>query len=184
MIVPLVNTAEDARDAVRFARYPPQGVRGVGGLLPHLGFAATRSEYVEKANKEILVGIIIETKQAIENVEEILAVEGLDLVLLGGVDLQMSMGFPPTLWSEGAEFQAAVGKLRAACVLRGIPLGILCPDASTVKHRIEDGFQCIGVATDAQLLLTYAGMQAAIARGEDTAQRTSGWVDQLKGLGL
>lgn len=182
VIVPLVNTAEEARDAVRFARFPPQGERGVGGLLPHLSYAATRSEYVEKANREILVGIIIETKQAIENVEEILGVEGIDLVLLGGVDLQMSMGLPPTLWSEGAEFQDAIRKLRDACVRRGLPLGILCPDAGSVKQRVADGFQWIGVSNDANLLLMCAGTQAAIARGEDPS--STGWVDHLKGLGL
>ncbi len=181
IIVPLVNNAQDAQDAVRFARFPPDGVRGVGGLIPHLSFGSSREDYISNANKEILIGIIIETKSAIENLEEILDVPGIDLVLLGGVDLQMTLGLPPTLWSNEPEFQSAVYKLRHACEKRGIPMGILCPDSSSVKQRISDGFQWIGIGNDASLLLSSAGREADIARG---GSGEGDWWGSLKGIGL
>lgn len=181
VIVPLVSTAQEARDIVSFSRFPPLGVRGVGGLLPHLSFSSSRSEYITHANKEIIVGIIIETKTAIENIDSILSVEGIDLVLLGGVDLQMTMGLPPTLWSDEPEFLNAVKILKEACLKYKIPLGILCPDAGSAQKRVEEGFEWIGVGNDASLLLSFAGQQADIARGGSGVGNLG---DSLKGLGL
>lgn len=160
ILVPLVNTEEEARAVVRFARYPPDGDRGVGGLLPHLGYGATRSEYTREANQQVLVAIQIETKQAIDNLDAILSVPGLDVIFIGPNDLHISYGLQPRYWSEEPAFREAVNKVLAACKARGLATGTLCADAATAKDRIADGFTFVGVGSDAGLLLRFAGLQA------------------------
>jgi 4-hydroxy-2-oxoheptanedioate aldolase len=183
IVVPMVNTAEEARKVVRFARFPPLGDRGVGGFLPHIGFAATRAEYVANANSQILVAIQIETKQAVDNIDAILQVEGIDVVFVGPSDLHMSLGLPLKSWSDEPSFQAAIQTVKDACAKRGLPLGIYSRDAAGARKRIEEeGFRFVGIGSDAMALLTRAGDEASVARGE--APPAAGWADTFKGVGL
>ena len=154
VIVPMINTAEDAANAVRFARYPPQGERGAGGIVPHFGFGTTSHiEYVQNANAEILVAIQIETQAAIENIDSILDTPGIDLVFIGPFDLHISLGLPPGLWSESTVFRAAVDRVIAACKRRGLPFGTLTPSAEGAKNRLIDGFTFLGMGSDIAHLL-------------------------------
>ncbi len=149
IIVPMVNTEQQAKKVVQFSRYPPQGERGAGGLTPHLGFGLTNhADYVPQANDEILVAIQIETAESVENIEEIVQVEGLDMVFIGPFDLHISLNLAPTLWSDSPIFQNAVAKVKAACKKANIPLGTLAPNAENAKLRQAEGFQFIGVGTD------------------------------------
>jgi len=149
IVVPMVNTAEDAANIVRFARYPPLGERGGSGVHPHYGFGLTdHAEYIRKANPEILVSIQIETKQAVENIDSILATPGIDMIFLGPMDLHLSLGLNPTLWSEDPTFQAAVKRIHEACRKQNIPLGTISLNAEGARARIADGFTFIGVGTD------------------------------------
>jgi 4-hydroxy-2-oxoheptanedioate aldolase len=154
VIVPMIGTAEDAAAAVRFARYPPQGERGAGGLVPHLNFGVTNhAEYVQHANDEILVALQIETQEAVENIEAILDTPGVDLVFIGPFDLHISLGLPPALWSDLPEFQTAVHKVLAACRQRGIPYGTLTLNAEGAKERLAEGFTLLGMGSDLMHLL-------------------------------
>lgn len=149
IIVPMVNTAQEVKDVIRFSRYPPLGERGAGGLTPHLGFGLTNhAEYVPQANAEIMVSIQIETAEAIENIEEIVQVQGLDMVFIGPFDLHISLNLQPTLWSDAPEFLNAVAKVKAACQKANIPLGTLSPNAEGAKLRQAEGFQFLGVGAD------------------------------------
>jgi 2-keto-3-deoxy-L-rhamnonate aldolase RhmA len=149
IIVPMVNTAQDAADVVRFARYPPEGERGGGGLAPQYGFGITNHpEYIREANREILVTIQIETQEAVENIDSILDTPGIDLVFIGPFDLHISLGLPPSLWSDQPTFQAAVAKVIAACQKRNLPYGTLTPNADGANARIAQGFRFIGLGTD------------------------------------
>jgi 2-keto-3-deoxy-L-rhamnonate aldolase RhmA len=149
VIVPMINTAEDAAQAVRFARYPPLGERGAGGITPHLGFGTTSHiEYVNNANREILVSVQIETQTAVENIDSILETVGIDLVFIGPFDLHISLGLPPGLWSDLPEFQAAIHKVINACKQRGIPYGTLTPNAEGAKARLAEGFTLLGMGSD------------------------------------
>jgi 2-keto-3-deoxy-L-rhamnonate aldolase RhmA len=168
VIVPMINTAEDAANAVRFARYPPLGDRGAGGLTPHFGFGTTSHiEYVQNANHEILVAIQIETQAAVENIDSILDTPGIDLVFIGPFDLHISLGLPPGLWSESTVFRAAVDRVIAACKQRGLPYGTLTPNADGAKNRLADGFTFLGIGSDIAHLLVaintqYAQLRAAL----------------------
>eukprot|EP00026_Physarum_polycephalum_P012508 Phypoly_transcript_12828.p1 GENE.Phypoly_transcript_12828~~Phypoly_transcript_12828.p1 ORF type:complete len:272 (+),score=44.48 Phypoly_transcript_12828:123-818(+) len=181
IIVPMVNTAEDAQKVIQFARFPPLGIRGVGGLLPHLGFGATRADYVDNANREVLVAVQIETKQAVENVDAILGTPGIDVAFVGPSDLHMSLGLKAALWSDEQLFLEAFRKVKEACTKHGVPLGLYSKDGATARERVEkDGVQFAGFGGDGSFLLNEAGAQAAEARGEQVQK--SGYVDMFKGL--
>ena len=167
---------------IRFARYPPLGERGIGGLLPHLGFGATRADYVTHANREILVAIQIETKQAVENVDAILQVGGIDVAFVGPSDLHMSLGLTPALWSNEKLFLEAFRKVKEACAKHGVPLGLYCRDGPTAKAKMEEeGLKFVGFGADFAFLLNHAGAQAAEARGEKVSP--NGYMEMYKGLG-
>ena len=160
IIVPMIHNAEEVRSAVRYARFPPDGERGAGGLAPHLGFGVSRPEYLRRANAEILVGIQIETREALEDIDRILDVPGVDLCFIGPNDLHMALGFPPAFWSGEPRFLEAVSRVKAACARRGIPLGTLNRDAAAARTRLDEGFSFLGLGSDLHFLLTFAGMQA------------------------
>lgn len=154
VIVPMINTAADAANVVRYARYPPLGQRGAGGFLPHYSFGTTSHvEYVKNANSEILVSIQIETKEAVENIDSILDTPGIDLIFIGTYDLHVSLGLAPTLWSDDPTFLTAVNKVMSACKQRNLPYGTLAPDGEGVKHRLEKGFTLVSMGTDMGQLL-------------------------------
>lgn len=154
VLVPMISTPEAAADVVRFSRYPPLGERGAGGVTPHLGFGLTSApEYVKNANGEILVAIQIETVQAVENIDSILDVPGIDMVFIGPNDLHVSLGLGSTLWSDNPTFQAAVQKIISSCRSHGVPYGTLSPDADGAKARLADGFNFVGMGSDLRLML-------------------------------
>ena len=154
IVVPMVSTAEDATNIVRWSRYPPVGERGAGGLLRALTFGTTNSaEYLANANDEILVGIQIETREAVDNIEAILDVPGLDMVFIGPNDLHLSLGLTPSLWSDQPGFVEATNKVISAAQRRGMPLGTLVYDAEGAKARLAQGFTFIGLDSEISQLL-------------------------------
>ena len=159
IIAPMINTAREAADVVKFAKYPPEGQRGIGGLFPHLSYGVRRADYLVDANRETFVGIQIETKEGSDNIEEILDVKGIDLVFIGPNDLHQSLGLKAQFWSNEPLFQEKVQKVIKACKDRNIPYGTLCPDAAQAKNRQKEGFTFIGLGTDTSFLLSGAGRQ-------------------------
>lgn len=164
VIVPMVHDADEVRAAVRHARFPPEGERGAGGLGPHLGFGVSRPEYVREANRQILVGVQIETAAALENLNAILDVPGVDLCFLGPNDLHLALGCAPRFWSAEPAFTRAVARIAAACAARRIPLGTLCKDAASAQARIDEGFTFVGLGSDAHFMLTHGGAEAGALR--------------------
>lgn len=90
--VPYVNTREEAENAIKFLKYPPYGVRGIAGSPRAAGYGINKDSYLQRANDENLVMVAIETPTAVENLDEILKVEGLDGIFIGPMDLCCSMG--------------------------------------------------------------------------------------------
>jgi 4-hydroxy-2-oxoheptanedioate aldolase len=166
ILVPMIETAEQAADAVRFARYPPLGERGAGAPLPHYSFGTTsQAEYIQNANGEILVAVQIETRAAVENIDAIVSVPGIDLIFIGPFDLHVSLGLPPTLWSDQPVFLAAIQNVVEACRQRGLPYGTLAPNGDGVKARIADGFTFIGMGSDINHMLAALHAQRKAAEG-------------------
>jgi 2-keto-3-deoxy-L-rhamnonate aldolase RhmA len=180
IVVPMVHGADEVREAVRHARFPPEGERGAGGLLPHLGFGVSRPEYVARANAQILVGVQIETRAAVEDAAAILAVPGVDLCFIGPNDLHLALGLPARFWSEEPAFVAAVARVRAAAAERRIPLGTLCRDAASARARIAEGFTFVGLGSDVHFMLEHAGREAGALLG---LPAPPSWCDLVGGLG-
>ena len=164
VIVPLVNTAEEPRRAVAAAKYPPVGVRGFsfGRMNDH---GMNFDEYSAKANDNISVVVMVESKEAVANIDAILAVDGVDGVFIGPYDLSGSYGMPGQTGHElvTRACQAVV----AACSKAGKAAGlhVVNPTQGNIAKAIGDGFTFIGLGVDT-VFLDQAGRAAlAVARG-------------------
>lgn len=149
IIVPQINTAEQAREAVAMARYAPLGRRGVGLARAH-GYGRRFGEYLESANDEITVVVQAEHIEAVANIDEIAAVEGVDAVLVGPFDLSASLGKTGQL--DDPEVVSAIAAVTAACLSAGKPLGIFGVDAAAVRAHRDAGYTLIAAGIDTLLL--------------------------------
>lgn len=152
VIVPWVSSKEDAVKSVRYCRYPPEGLRGVAPGRAARAWNVTPNEYLEIANDEIMVIIQIEREEAVNNIEEIVSVEGVDATLIGPMDLSASMGL------KGKPFDPkvvrAMRKVVEACRSAGVAPGIAFGKSiEHINNLIEQGFRFIGVGLDTDFLL-------------------------------
>ena len=161
LIVPQVNTAAEAADVVRFARYAPTGTRGVGLARAH-GYGARFQEYVENANDQIAVIIQAEHAEAVDNIETIVQVEGIDAVLLGPYDLAASLGKMGQV--DDPLVTDAIDHITRTCQQAGLPLGIFGVTADAVAPYVEQGYTLIVGGVDALLLGTAASRMAKALR--------------------
>jgi 4-hydroxy-2-oxoheptanedioate aldolase len=156
IVVPMVNSREEALAAVAAAKYPPAGNRSVGGSVHALNFAATANDYYAHADEEILVVLQCEHIQAVEDAEAIFSVPGIDAIFVGPNDLAASMrskdGKPPS----AEETTRAMKHILETCKKHKVPAGLHCGTAEEVLHRIEEGWQFIAVASELRLMLNAA----------------------------
>jgi 4-hydroxy-2-oxoheptanedioate aldolase len=166
VVVPMVNTREEAQRAVEFSKYPPLGARSIGGAFGPYGFGITDwSDYAQTANDEIIVTVQIESAQALENLEDILSVPGIDVAFVGPNDLHAQLGLTPS--SDGAEpeFMAALERIKAGARQHHVALGIFSSNGEAAAERVRQGFQMISVTTDVSSLITEARRNLRVARG-------------------
>ena len=153
LIVPQVNTAEQATAVVRAAKYPPQGARSVGLARAH-GYGATFTEYVQSANDITAIIVQIEHVDAVRNIDSILNVSGLDAAFVGPFDLSAS--FNKIGQITDPEVQGAITRVRAACLSRRIPIGIFAPNLERANAVLNEGYTFLAVSADIALLSTAA----------------------------
>lgn len=149
VVVPMVNTAQQARAIVSFCKYPPLGSRGVG-IVRAQGYGLAFQDYVAQANQSTAVIVQIEHISAVENIEAILAVPGVDAAFVGPYDLSGSMGRLGQV--DHIDVLAAIEGVRYACERAGMPLGIFVSSAAAAKPYLEKGFSLVAVGIDALLL--------------------------------
>jgi 2-keto-3-deoxy-L-rhamnonate aldolase RhmA len=145
VIAPLVESAEQARAIVAAARFPPDGARSGGGVRPLKDFVA----YVERARRETIVGVMIETRAGVERASEIAAVEGVDFVFIGMGDLSLSLDEFP---APGPRHAAALVEILAACRRAKKPCGAFTGSAEAAARRAREGFSLVTVASDVDLM--------------------------------
>lgn len=150
VLVPMVNTKEDAERAVSACVYPPVGKRGCGPKRPWI----YDPDYLDTADEEILVIVQIETEEAVANIDAILSVEGIDGVFVGPFDLSISMGFKGK--KDDERFQDAIETVRAAAERHGVASGMWEGAGKSVRERIEEGWQIIALGLDLYLLVAGA----------------------------
>jgi 4-hydroxy-2-oxoheptanedioate aldolase len=172
VVVPMVNTREEAEAAVSACRYPPRGTRSVGGSLHALNFAATPADYFARADEEILVVLQCEHITAVEHADEIFSVPGIDAIFVGPNDLEASMrgsdGSPPT----AAATAAAMTQILAACRKHKVAAGVHCFSLADARRRIEEGWQFIAVNSELRMMMDGAAALGPLLgdRGVATAK--------------
>ena len=164
VIVPMVNSKAEAEAVVENARFHPLGNRSVGGQLHAASFDTDPATYYEKANDEVLVVVMAEHVKAIENIDDILSVPGIDAVFIGPNDLHKSMGLKPSFESDHPQFVHALEHVRKTAKKYGIAPGIHVADAAAAQRRVNEGFQFIACASDIGMLLA-KGKEVANALG-------------------
>jgi len=160
VLVPLVNTAEAAHTAAQLSRYPPQGRRGAGPGRATL-YGLQREQAIANAREETVVAIQIETGTAVENLDAILQVEGVDLVFVGPNDLSHSLGRPPD-----EELRAVIDDVLRRARQAGRMTGILAPTAALATRYREAGCELLVTGTDLGALAAGAKSFVEGARGE------------------
>jgi 4-hydroxy-2-oxoheptanedioate aldolase len=149
IICPMISTAKDAAELVSACRYPPQGSRSFG---PARGILYGGADYLDGANQEILVLAMIETREGLSNLEDILAVPGLDGIYVGPNDLSLALGFRPENESSVPEVINAIELVRRRTVEMGKIAGIFCSSGEMAAMRIAQGFDLVTPGNDAMLL--------------------------------
>lgn len=150
VLAPLVSTEAQARSLVSYAKYPPEGVRGAAAAAASR-YGTELSSYLRSANAETLVGVQIETREAIENLEAIAGVDGVDLLFVGPQDLTLSLGFLDD--RKNAKVRDAMRSVVRACERHGKVPGTLVIDPDEKRAAVELGFRFISLAADVRFLI-------------------------------
>lgn len=159
IIVPMVNTADEARQAARAVRFPPQGERSIGPF----GTAFLGEDYVSRINDEVYLAVQIETAQAAANAEEILSVEGVDGCWCGPGDMGLSMGLRPGSPEEQPELEAALMGVLEACHKTGKVPGLACVPGNA-RYWLDKGFRFVTIGGEGSLLRSAAQQVLASLR--------------------
>jgi 2-dehydro-3-deoxyglucarate aldolase/4-hydroxy-2-oxoheptanedioate aldolase len=163
LVLPRVDTAADAADALRWMRFPPAGIRGVALLNRGNGyFERGHADVAATVNPRITGVFQVESLESVAAADELAAIEGVDVLFVGPADLSHSMGIPGQ-FAEPA-FTDALDAVVAACRRHGKSAGILLSDASFVPAYRDRGFTFLGIGSDAGWVLQGARAQAAAAR--------------------
>lgn len=151
VMVPLVNTAADAEAAVRHTYYPPRGTRGVG-LARAQGYGASFKSYVDWLSNHAVVVVMIEHRDAVDNIDEILTVAGVDAFIIGPYDLSASMGLPGEITHPAV--QEAIARACRAGLAHGKPGGVhvVEPDPEELYRQIDSGYRFLGYGLDIRML--------------------------------
>ena len=163
VIVPLVNTAAEACNAVAAAKYPPEGIRGFCFARMN-NFGLNFDDYAKNANDNIAVVVMIESKTAVDNIDDILSVEGIDGVFIGPYDMSGSYGITGQI--SHPLMQEACRKIVQACGKRSKSAGVhlVRPTSDAIIKTIDDGFTFIALGVDTVFLNEAAAGALQVAR--------------------
>jgi 4-hydroxy-2-oxoheptanedioate aldolase len=164
VVVPMVNTASQAEAVVRAGRYPPLGERSFGPVM--VGMRSP--DYAAEANNRVAVIPMIETVEALSNLDDILAVPGLDAIYVGPADLSLSLGLPPGNNDGRPDFDDALDRIVGACRKAAVVAGIHASGA-LAERRVGQGFTLVTVASDLLAMRTRLAGELAEARGAGSA---------------
>jgi 4-hydroxy-2-oxoheptanedioate aldolase len=158
IVVPMVETVEQARIAIAAAKYPPEGNRSVGGSMHALNFDCTAGEYYQRANDEILVVLQTESPRGVQNLEEICKLPGLDAIFVGPADLRAQMRKPGCSEPTDHELEAQIQQVIAIGKQAGVPTGLHAMETGIALQRAEQGMQMIAIGSDLRMM-TYRAQE-------------------------
>jgi 4-hydroxy-2-oxoheptanedioate aldolase len=163
VIVPMVNSAEEAGRAAAACRYPPAGGRSCGPLR---GAMMEGAAYLESANDQVACLVMIETEEGLRNAAEIAAVEGVDGLFVGPMDLCYGLGLKPGSFTD-PRFGEAIVSILAACRTHGRAAGMFGYTPELAAHHLQGGFDFASVGSDTSFLRSGALQALAVAMGAD-----------------
>ncbi|MFA5489518.1 MAG: aldolase/citrate lyase family protein, partial [Candidimonas sp.] len=163
VIVPMVNSAEEAALAASACRYPPRGVRSFG---PTRAALTLGSADVEALGRNALCLVMIETRQGLENIEEIVRAPGIDGVYVGPADLALGLGLKPGLETSDPEHDEAIELILKTCLENGLIAGIQCGSGKAAYRMAQRGFRVVTFAKDSTLVATGISQELAMAKGK------------------
>jgi 4-hydroxy-2-oxoheptanedioate aldolase len=171
VICPMVNTREDAQKLVAWTHYSPKGTRSFGPIRALLYGGA---DYPKHANETIVTFAMIETAEALGNLDKIMSVEGLDAIYIGPSDLSLSLGCRPVFDDVDDKAQQAIDHILERAKAHGLVAGIHNGSAEGALKRIASGFQFVTIGSDARLMA--AGSQQILTkmRASKVAPKDSG----------
>jgi 4-hydroxy-2-oxoheptanedioate aldolase len=161
VICPMINTREEAEELVRHCKYPPRGHRSWGPVRASIYAGA---DYGDHANDDIVVMPMIETAEAMKNLDDILSVPGVDAVYVGPSDLSLALGCKPRLDQTDAPVVEAQQKIVEACKKHGVVAGIHNNTSAYALKMIAAGYQFVTLASDSRFLAQKAAEEAAAAK--------------------
>jgi 4-hydroxy-2-oxoheptanedioate aldolase len=153
VVVPMVNTREEAVAAVAACKYPPAGTRSVGGSVHALNFGTTAQDYFAHANDELLIVLQCEHIQSADNADAIFSVPGIDVIFVGPNDLAASMRGPDGKPPSGEAMTQVLKHILATCKKHGVVPGIHVGSAEEARVRIAEGWQFIAVQSELKMML-------------------------------
>lgn len=159
VLVPYVNTHDEADQAVKACKYPLEGIRGVAGSPRASGYGQNLGRYLQRANDEIFIMIAVETPDAVANLDEILRVDGLDGIFIGPMDLASSMGYFGD--PSQPEVQAAIQKIEGKVLAAGKVLATTTGTWEAAQKLFERGYQMLMLMADGISLAKLAAQKVA-----------------------
>ncbi len=170
IVVPMVDTVEQAKIAIAAAKYPPVGNRSVGGGMHSMNFAATAGDYYVKANDEILVVLMTESPRGVDNAEAIYSLPGVDAIFIGPNDLRFQMRAPDGTFPTADEHEAMVQRVIAAGKKVGTPTGLHAMDAQSALQRVEQGMRFMAIGSELRFMTQQAQATLKALRPDESAK--------------
>lgn len=167
ILIPMVESAQQAAELVRAMRYPPQGIRGVGSAIARSSRWGSYPRYLHEANDEVCLIVQVETQTALRELDAIVRTDGVDGVFIGPADLSASMGHLGH--SDHPDVIAAIEQAIRTIVAGGKAAGILCADEALARRYIAAGASFVAVGVDTSLLMRAARQLAEKFKGGDAA---------------
>ncbi|HEX3726202.1 MAG TPA: aldolase/citrate lyase family protein [Pirellulales bacterium] len=152
IVVPMVDTVEQAKTAIAAAKYPPVGNRSLGGGMHSLNFDCSSAEYYRRANDEILVVLQTESPTGVANAEQIYSLPGVDAIFVGPVDLRAQMRKSDGSEASDEAFEDMLQEVIRIGKKTGTPTGMHVMDPQAALHRAEQGMQFIAVASELRMM--------------------------------
>lgn len=152
IVMPMINTAEDARRLVAYTKYPPAGARSWGSYAATSVSGMSAADYLQKANDIVMAFAMVETRQALEAVDAICSTPGLDGVFVGPSDLSISLSNGKSNDTQLAETQKAIGTIASAARKAGIMCGIYCSSMTLARGYASMGYRYLPIGSDANYL--------------------------------
>jgi 4-hydroxy-2-oxoheptanedioate aldolase len=156
IVVPMVNSREEAQAAVAACLYPPFGNRSVGGSVHALNFGATAPDYFARANDELLVVLQCEHIKAVQDADAIFSVPGIDAIFVGPNDLAASMRSPDNKPPTAEATAQAMKHVLETCRRHKVAAGLHCTSGEEARHRIEEGWQFVAISSELRFMLNGA----------------------------